>query len=49
LIAAIVLQTLFAFCNSKLVNNVTKLYMYIVKQVTFSTKKLECWTSAHLS
>ena len=49
LIAAIVLQTLSAFCNSKFVNNVTKIYMYIVKQVIFNTKKLQCWTSAHLS
>src|SRR6218665_487828 len=49
LIAAVVLQTLSAFCISKFVNIVTKIYMYIVKQVTFNTKKLQCWTSAHLS
>jgi len=47
LIAAIVLQILSAFRNSKFVNNVTKIYMHIVKQVTFNTNK--CWTSAHLS
>ena len=52
-------KSLSAFCNSKCVSKFTKICMYIVKQVTFNTKKLQChsnlfltitpfnWTSVH--